>query len=373
MHSGRTRAPLAGAAVAVTVMLAACEHSTPFESQDHGPSGPFAAGQPTRLTYGGTARTPSWTPDGEAILFAFVDDGRDDHDTCIGSMPRGGGSVTRTICHSGALTADSLDRLEFPSLSSEGELAFVRASRIIGSLVDRERLLAVAPWDGAAPARRVQGIPFAFDGEQRTSIASVQWLDDARLAFVANGEAIVVPCEDCEPIVVESGREILIAEAAAAAGLTVVPTPGNATSVSGTPGDLYYTLAGDTRLYRAAAGGTASVVHDFGALGVVRDVHAGGDRLVMVVGGLVPVYETDAGTVQQDEGGELWVMDLPGGTPTLIRSLTHFFRRPVLSPDGEVIAALAVPFDIEPIYEGTTPIGIDTIVTGPPDLWSIGE
>lgn len=373
MSAGRTRVQLLAAATAAALVLTACDHSTPFEPPDSGRSGPLVGGDPARLTYGGTAHAPSWTPDGETLLFSFVDGARDDADRCVGQLPRAGGTIIRTICHSGALTTDSLDQLTLPALSGAGELAFVRASRRLGSIVDRERLLLVAAWDDPSATRVLRGIPFTSGGTLRSSIASLGWIDGERLAFIANAEFIALPCPLCDPIVVESGRDIIVLDPATAPAFTVVPVPGNPTSVSGSGADLYYTLAGDSRLYRGSVGGAASVVHDFAELGVVRGVHVAGNRLVAVVGGGVETYETDEGIAQRDEGGQLWIMDLPAGTPTPIVSLTHLFREPRLSPDGGAIIATGVPFDEVVIYEGLEPVGIVLVVDGPPDLWRFGE
>lgn len=373
MRSGRSRLPLVAGLLSAALLLAACEHTTPFDPPDTGLSGPLAGGDPVRLTYGGTAHSPSWAPDGNGMLFSFVDAARPDGDRCIGRLPRAGGTIDRIICHSGALTTDTLDQLTLPALSQEGSLAYVRASRRVGSTVDRERVLLMAEWDDPASTRPLRTIPFPSGAGQRTSIGSVGWLDDGRLAFVANGEGIATPCPECDPILLESGREIMVLAPASAPGFIVVPVPGNATSVSGSGSELYYTLAGDSRIYRGSVAGGAEVVHDFGELGIVRDVHVAGNRLVAVVGGSIESYEADVGVMQTDEGGDLWVMDLPAGTPTELVSTTHIFRAPRLSPDGGAVIAAGVPVDETVIYDGLTPIGIIIVVTGPPDLWRFGE
>jgi hypothetical protein len=353
--------------------LLACEHSTPFDPPSHGQDGPLTGGDPVRLTYGSNAQPPAWTPDGESILFSFTDASRPDDDRCVAQMPRTGGSIVRLICHAGVLTTDSLDRLEQPALNEAGRLAFVRSSRRLGSITDRERWLSTLSWADPATVDRVRSIPFQVAGGLRTSIASLEWLDDARVAFIANAEAIVLPCEVCDPIVVESGRELLVLDPTVGGEFLVVPVPGNATSVSGTPDELFYTLAGDTRVYRGSLAGGASVVHDFGAAGIARSVHVAGNRLVVLVGGLIRDYDDPAGVVQTDEGGALWVMDLPNGTPAPILSQTQLFREPALSPDGAAIVAIAVPITVEAIIVEGEPVGLDTTISGPPDLWRLGE
>src|SRR5437879_277497 len=72
-----------------------------------------------------------------------------------------------------------------------------------------------------------------------------------------------------------------------AASLAVIPGTRFASSVAaGESADIiYYTLGGDSRVYRRVlSSGSVSVAHDFGG-GIARDVQVVGSRLIAVVGG----------------------------------------------------------------------------------------
>jgi hypothetical protein len=117
-------------------------------------------------------------------------------------------------------------------------------------------------------------------------------------------------------------------------------------SLSEEPGVVYYTLGGDSRVFRRAlAGGDVSVVHDFGAGNIVRDVQVRGTTLVAVVGRSVLYRFEDAhGFVQRDEGGDLALVDLSSGGTSLFSTDTVLFRHPVISPDGSRVVVEVQPF-----------------------------
>jgi Tol biopolymer transport system component len=100
---------------------------------------------------------------------------------------------------------------------------------------------------------------------------------------------------------------------------------------------IYYTVLGDSQVYRMDLGtGTTSVIHDFGASTIARDVHVVGTTLVAIVGGIVQfVTDPTLGPVQPDEGGVLTMVDLATGTETVLDADTRVvYRRPAISPDG---------------------------------------
>lgn len=377
MHSGRSRLRTPGA-ILLLIMLGACDHSAPFEAPDNTTDDPLTDSDPLRLTYGGTAHAPLWLPDDQRIMLSFIDQSRSDGDACLGVIPASGGTLRDIFCHQGALTTDTTDRLDLPAVGRDGQLAFVRYSAPVGAVVDRERWLLVASRDDIGSARKIRSIPFTSDGTLMTSVGSLRWLASGRLAFIANAQTIVLPCDICDPIVVESGRALIVADVETGAPVfTTVPTAGNPTSVAGgSAGDeLYYTLAGDSRVYyQAALGAAPAVVHDFGASGIARGVHVSGGRLVATVGGLVTAYSTPTGFVQTDAGGQIWVVDLAGGAAAPLIDAARVFTTPTLSPSGSAVAAMGTPVTIETIYDANNnPIGVDTFVSGPADLWRRGE
>jgi hypothetical protein len=156
----------------------------------------------------------------------------------------------------------------------------------------------------------------------------------------------------------------------------VIPGSDNASGVSpgSNPDEVYYTLAGDTRVYRQLLStGAVSQVHDFGLAGIARDVHVVGTQLAAVVGGRVH-FANDAalGPTQWDSGGLVHVIDLANGSAVILDSPPQLslFRRPRLSPSGAAVVAEAYPLIVSPgPVEGT----LDTTVSRVGDLFLFGQ
>jgi hypothetical protein len=355
------------ASLALPALIAACDHSTPFERPDDPPRGPLIPGDPVRLTYGGTAAEPAWLPDASGIVFSLVDASRPDDDRCLGVMPAVGGQVTRLLCYTAPFAGDSTDQLSHPAVAGT-DLAFVRHNRPVGSVRDRTRWLHAGAWAAGAGAAPVQSIPFMSGTVQVTSVSSLAWLASGRLAFIANGETVYLPCQGCDAVLVEAGRQLIVADLTGAApALVTVPTAGNPTSVaSGGSGDtFYYTLAGDTRVYRQdGAAAPPTVVHDFVGSTRVRDIDVAGGRLAAVVDGAAVEHVTDDGVLLEGGPGLLRIVDLGTGAEQPVHRAGMLFSAPALSPDGSVIAVIGTPAH-------TNEFGV-IVIDGPPDLWRFG-
>src|SRR5260370_41133205 len=77
-------------------VLAACEHTSPFRPGLYAPTGPLGSGSPLRLTYNpGQDLTPTWLPDGSAILYARERLEPPHRDRRIAPCPAGGGPLPR--------------------------------------------------------------------------------------------------------------------------------------------------------------------------------------------------------------------------------------------------------------------------------------
>jgi hypothetical protein len=109
----------------------------------------------------------------------------------------------------------------------------------------------------------------------------------------------------------------------------------------GSSGEIYYTVGGDTRVFRRdLASGDVTVVHDFGPGAIARDVDVVGGRMTAVVGGHVAfVDEPSLGPTQFDSGGVVHVVDLDSGADQALTQIGLVFRKPVLSPAGDRIVA----------------------------------
>jgi hypothetical protein len=384
------RARPAALALALAVTLPAaltvgCGHTEPFATQAPGTSAPFAETEPTQLTYNLQADlSPAWLSAGDAFIYSYVAPERTQGDRCLGRLAPTGGTLRDILCP--VARRDSTLLFDQPAVSAEGRLAFLRASRARFITEDQRREVYVGPDLQPGTAARLRPLPLVGPaGQQYNTIWSLRWLDATRLVFVAaNDRSIVVdPAED--PIKLTVGLDIAIMDASdPAAPLQLLDGVTHPTSVAPgeSPGLVYYTVAGDTRVFRRVlAEGAATVAHDFGPLGIPRDVHVAGGRLTAVVGGLVRVIDDPSnGRVQDDRAGHLYVVDLATGTeqrlgatrPDVTDSREFpLYRHPVLSPDGKRVVAEGLVAQV--VLVSPPPAVVrDTVIARGGDLWGVG-
>lgn len=336
----------AGPAALLGLALLACAHEVPFRPDSYGSDTPFGPGTLARLTLNRAPdRTPAWTPDGAGLWYSVARTDRPDRDHCLGRLPPGGGSRVETRCQTGLAAEDSNDVLEAPSAASDGRLAYVHIAGRIGALTPFLSELVVAPAGGGAPARRL-GLPYAPPGRRGYDRAShIQWVGGDTLVFLAN---VWIFSQNVLAGTIDTTQSGMGVERLGPGGTPErVPLTDFASSVTSgdTAGVLYVTYVGDSRVVRLAGGDTATV-HDFGALGIARDVQVRAGRLVAVVGGdVVAGYSVDLQMpLQFDEGGYLYVVDLANGTRVQLPDTAFRYRRPALSPDGRrVVAEVMTP------------------------------
>jgi len=216
--------------------------------------------------------------------------------------------------------------------------------------------------DDPTGRQHLLSIPYsASGGGPHTGVSQLRWLSPGRLIFL--GESVIrsSPCLGCEMDTVRSGLGVVIMDVDQSPISPVqVPSTDYASGVSpGTTEDeIYYTLGGDTRVYRRIlSSGEVAVAHDFGAGGIARDVHVVGSRLAAVVGGRVafgidPVH----GPTQWDSGGTLRVVNIQNGTEQTLTG-PGLFRRPQLSPSGTAIVA-----EVYPLIVTVDTVTQDTVV-----------
>ena len=349
-------------------LLAACAHDTPFEAQDPHVQGPRTSVSPIRLTYNdGDDRTAAWRPDGSASLYSSERLDLPDGDRCFNILPAGGGAVQRELCARGPGQEDSTHRFESPAVS-RGRLAFLRAVSTIGLQKSPFMHLMIGPADDPASASPVTIVPYAApSGRTHGAVAHLAWLNDSRLVYV--GQDLFYQGSTFFPDTFTTGLEIVRLETSPAVAFSIVPGTEHASSVAagGYEDTIVYTLGGDTRVYRQSLGsGAVSVLHDFGAAGIARDVQLHGSTLVAIVGRSVLFqFEAAHGMVQRDEGGDLHIVNLATGI-SVVHSLPDvLFRRPALSPDGTALVVEAAPF--APVHVG--PDSDYNATNHRPDLW----
>ena len=259
---------------------------------------------------------------------------------CISDLPATGGSRGPEYCESAVDTLDLLTRTFWPARRGDGVTAFMRQEWRPGFLSPWRNALAIRSAGEGGTTRTIIPIPYfsAGSGRSHQGISHLQWLDHDHLVFVGLG--VIRSLNDN----VESGYEILILDPAdSIAGLTLVPGTNYASSVDvgGNSDTLYYTIGGDSMVYRRILStGAVDTVVDFGGLGIARDVRVEAGQLIAVVGGNVTFGpHATLGMAQYDVGGPIYVVDLPNGTPALVSQAFDLYRHPALSPDGTRVVA----------------------------------
>ena len=333
---------------------AACSHSEPF-SNPQGTDVPFDAGPPARLTLNPAHDgNPSWLADGTGILYSAQQLDRADDDVCLAELPPTGGSQRRLVCDIPG-DKESSDAVQSAAAAADGRLAALSAGN--GNLGGTSPVflgIAVAPTLDASNAQTVRGLPFTPTGGTAQDYAGyLRWLSEDRLVYVGQHFIVRRPCPEqgCPLDTLLNGTDVTILDLAGET-VTGAAVPGTTLATGVAPVQegtaILYTLSNDTRIYRRAlASGDVAVVHDFGPAGVVRDVHAAGNRIAAIVGGRVEfTVDPRSGPTQWDSGGVLHVLDLEGDAETVLDTPGRLYRRPAVSPDGASVVAEGFPLVI---------------------------
>jgi hypothetical protein len=352
------RLALAGGAL----LVLACGHTDPFSTPPYGTTQPFDPTPPVRLTLNdGPDRDASWLPDGSGILYSAQQLGRPDFDVCLAELPPEGGTQRLLVCDLSLSDANLTNTFQSPAAAADGRLAFVKTSGSVNGFNPSAEALAIAPGLDGANATNVLRIPYTLPSEPtHGGIAQVRWLRDDALVYLAEAVDARYPCPPpmCTLDTMATGLAVAVLNLSPGGGSpTVLPGTTFASGVAtGSTGDeIYFTLNGDTRVYRRVLStGDQTVVHDFGAAGVVRDVHVAGGRLTAIVGGRVHVLpDATFGQIQRDSGGVVHVVNLASDTDVALEDQPHLFRRPVLAPTGDRVVAEGYPLLISGTFDTT--------------------
>src|SRR3989442_7162 len=326
--------------------LAACEHTSPFHGGDYAPTGPLGSGSPLRLTYNpGEDLTPVWLLDGSGILYSRERTDRYDRDRCVARLPAGGGVITGELCDRIPASDDSTDAYQWPAPAADGRLVYVRATSLtaLGSLAPHDQQLVLGTFDGSVAVRVLLSIPYQSpSGRGHEAVAQIRWLNASTLVYVGQGVAYPRACGSCPADTIPTGLELVTMDLSAPnATLNTLPGTNLASSVALAGSDtVYYTVDGDSRVFRLALSTrAATLVHDFGGP-IARDVQVAGNRMVVVVGGDVSfTYDSNLQPVQRDGGGVLHLVDLTSGADVILTNTTLAFRHPALAPSGTLVVA----------------------------------
>jgi hypothetical protein len=351
----------------LVISASACSHSEPFANPESSEE-PFDPGPPVRLTVNPAHDgSPSWLADGSGILYSAQQLDRDDADVCLAELPPTGGQQRRLVCDIPG-DRESTDAAQSSAASADGRVALLSAGNgNIGGTSPVFLDLALLPTLDALDAQRVRALPFTPSGGSPQDYAGhLRWLTADALVYVGQRFRTKQDCLACVRDTVIVGTEVTTLTVD---GTTATAVPGTELATGVAPilngSAILYTLPNDTRIYRRALGsGDVTVVHDFGAEGIARDVHAVGNRVAAVVGGRV-AFSVDPllGPVQWDSGGVLHVFDLEETGSQSLDTPGRLYRRPALSPDGGRIVAEGYPLIIE---------GPDTTVSRSGDIYLFG-
>jgi len=360
MATGSPKDPRCAALAWGLLLVLACGHTDPFSSPPYGTDLPFDPTPPVRLTLNTAAdRGASWLPDGSGILYSAQQLGRPDADVCLAELPASGGTQRRLVCDLSRLGRDTANAIESPAVSTEGRLAFVKASSLIHGRDPRSEALALAPTLDPSTAVEVQRIPYTVPGEPQVSgVAHLRWVGRDRLVYVAGLAVRREPCRTCETDTIATGLWVALLDVSAP-GMPPAAVPGTDFASGVSPGasedEIYYTLGGDTRVFRRVlSSGDVSVAHDFGPAGIARDVDVAGGRLTAIVGGRVAFsVDPTLGPTQWDSGGMVHVVELSSGTDVVLPG-PGLFRRPALSPAGDRIVAEGYPVRTAQVIDPAT-------------------
>jgi hypothetical protein len=336
------RAPIR--ALGLLAIASGCGHTDPFSSPPYGSDTPFDPTPSVRLTFNPLAdRGAAWLPDGSAILYSAQQIDRTDHDVCLALLPPTGGRIRALTCDLSVGGVDSTNAIESPAPVADGRLAFVESSTRIGATASLTEGIAIAPSLDPRGATVIQPIPYTIPGEpSHTHVSTLRWLGSGTLAFIGGNAAVLADCFQCPTDTIVANLKVVTLSPAGGQPAVVAGTDfASGLSAGSTEDEIYYTLGGDSRVFRRTLStGAADVAYDFGPAGIARDVQVTGQRLVAVVGGRVAfVINPVLGPTQRDSGGVVHVVDLATNTDRSLDQGRVLFRHPSLSPDGAHLVA----------------------------------
>jgi hypothetical protein len=328
------------------LLLAACGHGEPWASTGTALQAPLAEGPVARLTYSTSDDLdPAWFPDGASFIYSTERSDRADRDRCLAVMAASGGTVSDYLCQRAGASDDTLDVLQVPSPAADGRLAFLYSTyeRIRFTGYRTRDLLVAAPDDPFAPDARKAIYPLRpVGGFTHDGIAEIAWRSPTGLVYLATLPHYPLPCKTCRPDTATPVQLVTADIAGDTAVVTAVPNTLYATAFAlAGPDTVYYTLLGEGRILRRdLATGAETLVRDFGAGAIARDVQVHGSRLLVIVGGDVTVELLPGmGWVQHDDGGTVHLLELDTGVETVVGAGGRMFRRAALSPDGRTMLA----------------------------------
>ncbi len=284
-------------------ILAACDHAQPFGVPDLDPNQPFSTTYPRRLTFNSLGDVQAaWLPGDTGIIYSWSA-GPPNGNHCLGILPPGGGHLTATFCGTSPADADSTVALWQPAPGPRfGRLAYQRDASAIAAFDPNTSQLLLASLGAPSAGRVLLTLPYtAQDGSLVGAARDLQWLSSSVLVYRAGSLTFTGPPLPVDTLFspIEIARLGVVGDSAS---LSIVPGTSGATSLAtDTASALYFTLPGDSRVYRMPDGAPAAAAwYDFGAMGVPTLIRVAGDGgngsvLVALVGSTLYAVHIGAG------------------------------------------------------------------------------
>lgn len=306
----------------------------------------MAPGPVTRLTYNtGQDIDPAWLAGGSSFVYTVQRTDREDADRCLAVMGEEGGTIRRMLCNRDPLSDDSMDVFEAASPARDGRLLYVYTTFDLRRLTPpRTRDMVLATVDSPLDLRYLVIFPYTADGGGYWHFGGshIRWLTETSLVYRAMTPLFPEPCKGCRPDAAIPVQLVVVDILPDTIATRAIPGTIYATSVANDGSDvLYYTVLADSRVYRhTLSTGVTEEVWDFGPGLIARDVQVANGRLVAITGGNVTVeFLVGLGLVQNDDGGDVRLIDLALGTEVTVDAGGRLFRHAALSPDGSVLLA----------------------------------
>lgn len=328
-------------------LLSACEHPAPFTYTAPTEHGPHQPGNPFQLTFNpGVDEKAGWLPGDTAIIYSQQQSGVPGPERCLATIPAAGGTIDGQLCAPVAALADSAIAFEPGQVASDGRLVYVRIS--VPTTSPGLSVAGVVRVSSLTTSRDILAFPYLSpSGRSIDAVSNARWASPTSVLVLAE-HFFLVTCTGCAPDTVRWGQEIdRIDFAGPTPSTSVLPGTDDASSFTLSGADtLYFTVNGDTRIHRRLLStGVDSVVFDFGATGIARDVSVAAGTIAVVVGGSVSFQYDSAALqfIQIDHGGRLHA--LVGDSDRVLTDSTTLARRPAISGNGSMLVAeLRPPF-----------------------------
>lgn len=347
-------APRRHALALAAFMVTACAHGEPLKPEGNGGVEPLAPGTPTRLTYSlDEDQYAGWSRSGSSFFYSYVDALSRQHDRCLGEMPATGGQITRYRCPVNDNNNDSTDAFIEPAPRADGLLAWVEQHNIAGRTVPDYSRIVLGSMNQAAPPRELVRMPYiASSGRAHVTATNLRWASPTTLLYIGADILIKAECSTCKRDTLIIQQDVMMVDTRAGGPPTLVPNSGGTTSIwPDGNGGYYYTLMGYEAVYhRSITVDNSTTVHDFGGLGIARDISVSGNTLSAIVGGNVFAgFDLTVNTlVQTDGGGFVMTVDLTSNESQAYPADLKLFRRSMLSPDARVLVADGVNITDDP-------------------------